>query len=126
MKKIVLFLGMTFSLAFAASLEKATFAGGCYWCIEAAFQELPGVSAVVSGFSGGKTKNPTYEDVSTGKTGHMEAVEITFDPAKITFEKLLDVYWRQIDPTDPDGQYVDRGSQYRTAIFYHSDAQKKA
>lgn len=129
MKKIALFLGMTFLLAFpafGASLEKATFAGGCFWCIEAAFQELPGVNAVVSGFTGGKTKNPTYEEVGTGKTGHMEAVEITFDPAKMSYEKLLDVYWRQIDPTDPDGQYVDRGSQYRTAIFYHNDAQKKA
>ena len=108
----------------AAALEKATFAGGCFWCMEPPFEKLDGVKEVVSGYTGGHKKNPTYEEVGSNTTGHAESVEITYDPAVITYNELLDVYWRQIDPTDPDGQFVDRGSSYRTAIFYHSEEQK--
>ncbi len=104
--------------------EKATFAGGCFWCMEHPFENLDGVSEVVSGYTGGSKKNPTYEEVSAGATFHYESVQITYDPSKISYLELLDLFWRQIDPTDPDGQFVDRGLQYRTAIFYHNDEQK--
>jgi len=104
--------------------EKATFAGGCFWCMEDAFQGLEGVVEVVSGYAGGQKENPSYEEVSSGKTGHYEAVQITFDPSKISYEELLNLFWRQIDPTDEEGQFADRGSQYRTAIFYHNPEQK--
>ncbi len=107
------------------TLEKATFAGGCFWCMEPPFEKLDGVVEVISGYTGGHKTNPTYEEVSSGKTGHVEAVEIAYDPKRITYAKLLDVFWRQIDPTDPNGQFVDRGSQYRSAIFYHDDEQKR-
>ncbi|MEJ2567435.1 MAG: peptide-methionine (S)-S-oxide reductase MsrA [candidate division WOR-3 bacterium] len=106
-------------------LEKATFAGGCFWCIESAFDELDGVKKAVSGYTGGKTKNPTYPEVCSGKTGHYEAVQVTFDTNKIKYEGLVDIFWQQIDPTDPGGQFADRGSQYRTAIFYHNERQKE-
>jgi peptide methionine sulfoxide reductase msrA/msrB len=106
-------------------LEKATFAGGCFWCMTPPFEKLDGVVKVVSGYTGGHTVNPTYEDVTSETTGHRESVEITFDPAKISYEKLLDVFWRQINPTDAGGQFVDRGPSYETAIFYHSKEQKK-
>lgn len=106
--------------------EIATFAGGCFWCMEHPFDQLDGVIEVRSGYTGGSTTNPTYEDVSTGTTGHLEAVQITFDPQRISYAKLLDHYWRQIDPTDAGGQFVDRGSQYASAIFYHSEAQRLA
>jgi peptide methionine sulfoxide reductase msrA/msrB len=109
----------------AVTLEKATFAGGCFWCMETPFEKLDGVHRVISGYTGGKVKNPTYESVSAGKTGHLEAVQIFYCPDKITYRELLDVFWRQIDPTDAGGQFVDRGSQYRSAIFYHSDEQKR-
>lgn len=105
-------------------MEKATFAGGCFWCMESPFEKIEGVSEVISGYTGGTTANPTYEEVSGGGTGHLEAIRIIYDPAKITYAELLDVFWMQIDPTDPDGQFVDRGRQYRTAIFYHNDEQK--
>ncbi len=105
--------------------EKATFAGGCFWCMEPPFENLEGVVDVVPGYTGGKKDNPTYEEVSRGTTGHLEAVQITYDPAKISYEKLVEVFWTQIDPTDQGGQFVDRGSQYGTAIFYHNDEQKK-
>jgi len=107
-------------------LRKAQFAGGCFWCEENAFEDLPGVTSSVSGYIGGTVEKPTYEQVSTGRTGHFESAEITFDPAKISYEKLLDVYWHNIDPTQVDGQFCDHGSQYRTAIFYANDAQKRA
>lgn len=107
-----------------AKSEKATFAGGCFWCMEPPFEKLEGVSAVVSGYTGGKEKNPTYEEVSAGATGHREAVEITYEPSKVSYTDLLDVFWRQIDPTDPNGQFVDRGFQYGSAIFYRNDEQK--
>ena len=104
--------------------EKATFAGGCFWCMETPFEKLDGVTEVISGYTGGKKVNPTYEEVSYGGTGHLESVQIIYDPSKITYSELLDVFWKQIDPTDPNGQFVDRGSQYRSAIFYHNDEQK--
>jgi peptide-methionine (S)-S-oxide reductase len=106
--------------------EKATFAGGCFWCTEEAFEKVPGVTGAVSGYMGGKVKNPTYDQVSTGRTGHTEVVEVTFDPSKVSYEKLLDVFWVNHDPTVIDRQFCDSGSQYRPEIFYHSDEQKKA
>src|SRR5512137_2425144 len=106
-------------------LEKATFAGGCFWCMEPPFEKLKGVDAVISGYTGGHTKNPTYGEVSAGTTGHAEAVEVHYDPAQITYAELLDVFWRNIDPTTKDRQFVDTGSQYRTAIFYHNDEQRR-
>jgi peptide methionine sulfoxide reductase msrA/msrB len=106
-------------------LGKATFAGGCFWCMEPAFEALEGVISVVSGYGGGKKKNPSYEQVWQGKTGHREAVSISFDPTKVSYATLVTVYWRSIDPTDADGQFADRGSPYRPAIFFHDAAQKK-
>lgn len=106
-------------------LKKATFAGGCFWCMESPYDKLEGVASVTSGYIGGKTKNPTYERVSGGKTGHAEAVEIVYDPAKISYEKLLDVFWRNIDPTAKNRQFADVGTQYRTAVFYHDKEQKR-
>ena len=105
--------------------ELATFAGGCFWCTEAAYKELDGVQSVVSGYTGGAKPNPTYEEVSSGRTGHAEAVQITYDPAKVNYERLLDIYWHNIDPTAVNQQFADHGSQYRTAIFYHNEEQKK-
>ncbi len=109
----------------ARPLEKATFAGGCFWCMEAPFDKLPGVVSVTVGYTGGRTTSPTYEEVSAGGTGHAESVEIVFDPAKIGYGRLLDVYWRNVDPTTPDRQFCDVGAQYRTAIFYHGEEQKR-
>ena len=103
----------------------ATFAGGCFWCVEADFEKLDGVVEVVSGYSGGKVENPTYEQVSAGKTGHVEAVQVIYDPKKVSYTKLLEYFWRHVDPTDPGGQFVDRGSQYRTVIFYHDEEQQR-
>lgn len=108
-----------------ASLETATFAGGCFWCMEAAFEKLEGVRDVVSGYTGGHVENPTYEQVSAGGTGHAEAIRVRYDPGKVSYKTLLDVFWRQIDPTDAGGSFADRGSQYRSAIFYHSEEQRK-
>ena len=107
------------------NLEKATFAGGCFWCSEFTFENVEEVVEVVSGYTGGGFENPTYEKVSSGKTGHYEAVQVYYDPEKVTFMELLDVYWRHINPTDPYGQFADRGSQYRTAIFYRNEEQKR-
>lgn len=106
-------------------LEKATFAGGCFWCMEPPFENLKGVESVISGYTGGHTKDPKYAEVSSGTTGHAEAVEVHYDPSQITYAELLDVFWRNIDPTTKDRQFVDSGSQYRTAIFYHSEEQRK-
>ena len=106
--------------------ELATFAGGCFWCMVEPFDEQPGIMKVVSGYTGGHTENPTYEEVCSDTTGHYEAVQITFDPAIFPYEKLLGLFWQQIDPTDAGGQFHDRGSSYKTAIFYHSDQQKEA
>ncbi len=109
-----------------SNLEHAIFAGGCFWCMEPPFEKLPGVKEVLSGYTGGKTVNPTYDEASSGTTGHTEAVQVTFDPKVISYEKLLDVFWQNIDPTSPDGQFVDRGLQYRPGIFYLNDAQRVA
>ncbi len=112
----------------AAPPERATavFAGGCFWCEEAAFEGLPGVISATSGYTGGHTKNPTYEEVSAGGTGHAESVEVLYDPSKTSYEKLLDVFWHNIDPFQKDGQFCDHGTQYRSAIFYKDEAQRKA
>ena len=105
--------------------EKATFAGGCFWCMEPPFDELPGVISTTSGYTGGHTKNPTYEQVSAGVTGHAEAVEVVYDPAKITYAQLLDVFWKNIDPITPNRQFCDVGTQYRAAIYYHDEKQQR-
>jgi peptide-methionine (S)-S-oxide reductase len=104
---------------------KATFAGGCFWCMEPPFDELEGVHSTISGYIGGTKKNPTYEDVTSGLTGHAEAVEVTYDPEKITYARLLEVFWRNIDPLTLNRQFCDAGSQYRSAIFYHDEMQKR-
>src|SRR5262245_65061166 len=106
-------------------LAKATFAGGCFWCMEPPFEALDGVVSVTAGYTGGSKLNPTYEEVSAGGTGHAESIEVAYDPAKISYEKLLDVFWHNVDPTDAKGQFCDHGHQYRTAIFYHDDTQKR-
>lgn len=106
-------------------MEYATFAGGCFWCMVSPFEELPGIHGIVSGYMGGQTANPTYEQVKTGTTGHLEVVQIAFDPALFPYEKLLELYWVQVDPTDDGGQFHDRGSQYRTAIFWHNERQRE-
>jgi methionine-R-sulfoxide reductase/methionine-S-sulfoxide reductase len=105
--------------------EQAMFAGGCFWCMVSPFEETPGILSVVSGYSGGHTENPTYEEVCSETTGHAEVVHITFDPSIYSYEKLLDVFWRQIDPTDAGGQFHDRGESYRTAIFYYNEEQRQ-
>jgi methionine-S-sulfoxide reductase len=102
----------------------ATFAGGCFWCMQPPFDTVAGVIRTVVGYTGGTEKDPTYEEVSAGSTGHTESVQITFDPAVTSYDHLLDIFWRNIDPTQVDGQFADRGRQYRTAIFYHDDAQR--
>ena len=108
-----------------ASYQQATFAGGCFWCMEPSFEKSGGVVDVVAGYTGGKETDPSYEEVSTGRTGHREAVQVTYDPVKVSYVDLLNVFWRQIDPTDDGGQFADRGPQYRTAVFYHDAGQKK-
>lgn len=104
----------------------ATFAGGCFWCMEPPFDKIDGVSATISGYIGGHKENPTYHEVSAGSTGHTEAMQVHYDPSKVSYEKLLKIFWRNIDPTTPDRQFCDRGTQYRTGIFYHDDTQKNA
>ncbi|KQL51747.1 MULTISPECIES: peptide-methionine (S)-S-oxide reductase MsrA [Bacillaceae] len=104
--------------------EKATFAGGCFWCMVQPFDELPGIQSILSGYMGGTVDHPTYEQVKTGETGHFEVVQITFDSETFSYDQLLDLYWPQIDPTDDGGQFHDRGSQYRTAIFYENENQR--
>src|SRR3954465_431753 len=129
MKKSILLLLACMLLPMAAQAqktEKAAFAAGCFWCTEEAFEKVPGVVSAVSGYVGGTVKNPTYEQVSSGRTGHTEAVEVTFDPAKVSYDKLLDAFWVNHDPTVKDRQFCDSGSQYRPGIFYLNEAQKKA
>ena len=104
---------------------KATFAGGCFWCMEPPYDELEGVTSTISGYIGGTKKDPTYQQVSAGTTGHTEAVQITYDPQKVSYEKLLEIFWRNIDPLTANAQFCDSGSQYRSGIFYHDEAQKK-
>jgi len=105
--------------------ETATFAGGCFWCTQADFEKLPGIVKVVAGYTGGQKQNPAYEEVSSGTTGHAEAIQVYYDPSKVTYTELLDYFWHHVDPTDPGGQFVDRGSQYRSVIFYHNEEQKR-
>ncbi|AEP02385.1 MULTISPECIES: peptide-methionine (S)-S-oxide reductase MsrA [Heyndrickxia] len=109
----------------AEQFQKATFAGGCFWCMVKPFDQWDGIEKVVSGYTGGTVENPSYEQVKTGTTGHYEAVQITYDPAVFPYEKLLEIFWQQIDPTDAGGQFQDRGSNYRAAIFYHNEEQKR-
>lgn len=106
-------------------LAKALFAGGCFWCMEEAFEGIDGVVSVTSGYTGGRTARPTYEEVSAGGTGHAEAVEVLYDPAKVTYATLLEAFWHNIDPTTPDRQFCDRGHQYRSAIFYRDESQRR-
>jgi peptide methionine sulfoxide reductase msrA/msrB len=128
--KILIIMGLIIMLAKQADgasankLETATFAGGCFWCMEYPFEKRDGVVEVTSGYTGGWKENPAYNEVTSGKTGHIEAVQIKYDPALISFTELLDIYWMQIDPTDAGGQFVDRGSQYVTAVFFHTPEQK--
>jgi peptide-methionine (S)-S-oxide reductase len=124
--KAVLALLLLASTAGAAEKGEAVFAGGCFWCMETAFEGVPGVISAVSGYAGGGEKNPSYEQVGSGTTGHAESVKVTFDPAKISYAKLLEIYWHNIDPFSSEGQFCDRGHQYRSAIFWADDAQKKA
>lgn len=126
-----LMLGLIMAVLFVQAVPAgsatavATFAGGCFWCTEADFDKVPGVISTTSGYIGGKVANPTYYQVSDGTTGHAEAVQIAFDPAKVTYQQLLDVYWHSIDPLAKNRQFCDSGSQYRTAIFYHDAEQRK-
>lgn len=108
------------------TLAVATFAGGCFWCVEADFDKVPGVAKTISGFMGGKVENPTYEQVSGGGTGHLESVQVHYDPSVISYDGLLAAFWRTVNPTDEGGQFVDRGEQYSTAIFYHDETQRMA
>jgi peptide-methionine (S)-S-oxide reductase len=108
-----------------SKLAKATFAGGCFWCMEPPFDKLDGVISTTSGYTGGKKDNPTYEEVSAGVTGHTEAVEIVYDPARVSYDKLLEVFWHNIDPTTANRQFCDVGTQYRSGVFYHDDEQKR-
>ena len=116
------------ALALAAPPKRSTavFAGGCFWCEETAFEGVPGVVAVISGYTGGHVANPTYEQVGSGVTGHAESVQVIYDPDKISYEKLLDIFWHNVDPLQADGQFCDHGNQYRSAIFYKDAAQKQA
>jgi len=120
----VMLIALTSAMA-AGNLEKATFAGGCFWCMEHPFDQLPGVVSVTSGYTGGYKENPTYEEVSTGRTGHAESVQVVYDPSIVTYEKLLDVFWHNIDPTVMNRQFCDSGNQYRSAIFYHNEEQHR-
>src|SRR5271168_1587520 len=128
MKRLALYLLLLIATApaFAAKTEVATFAGGCFWCIQPPFDHVKGVLKTTVGYTGGHTENPSYEEVSSGETGHAESIEVVFDPAMVSYRDLLEVYWMSVDPTQTDGQFVDQGTQYRTAIFFHSDAQKNA
>ena len=137
MRKAVLFLGVLVSVAAGLvgqqspaqaqkpKLEVATFAGGCFWCMQPPFDKTKGVVSTVVGYTGGKEKDPTYQQVSSSRTGHRESIQVKYDPAKVSYEQLLEIFWHSIDPTQANGQFADIGSQYRTAIFYHSEEQKR-
>ena len=109
----------------APTTAKAYFAGGCFWCMEEAFEKVDGVIAVISGYMGGTVANPTYEQVSDGRTGHAESIEVTYDPTKVTYQKLLDAFWRNVDPITPNAQFCDHGNQYRSVVFYGTDEEKR-
>jgi peptide-methionine (S)-S-oxide reductase len=118
-------LGVMPPVAYGQTLAKATFAGGCFWCMEKPFDTLPGVVSTTSGYTGGQTVNPSYRQVSSGKTGHAESVQVVYDPAQVGYEKLLDVFWHNVDPLDAGGQFCDRGTQYRSSIFVSGEPQHK-
>jgi peptide-methionine (S)-S-oxide reductase len=118
-------LGFWHPEASAHPLAKATFAGGCFWCMEKPFDVLPGVVSTTSGYTGGQTERPSYRQVSSGKTGHAESVQVVYDPTQVSYEKLLDVFWHNVDPLDEGGQFCDRGSQYRSSVFVYDEAQRK-
>ena len=122
---IVLLVAATGSAGHAAEQAKAAFAGGCFWCMEEAFEKVDGVVSVESGYMGGQKTNPTYEEVSAGGTGHAESVEVVYDPAKVSYQKLLDHFWKNVDPLTPNAQFCDHGTQYRAAIFYGNDEEKR-
>jgi peptide-methionine (S)-S-oxide reductase len=122
---IVLLLAATGSAGHAAEQAKAVFAGGCFWCMEEAFDKVEGVVSVTSGYMGGQKTNPTYEEVSAGGTGHAESVEVVYDPARVSYQKLLDHFWKNVDPITPNAQFCDHGTQYRAAIFYGNDEEKR-
>lgn len=126
---VILLIGMAWPLnGYSAENEirgKAIFAGGCFWCMEEVYEKIPGVIAVTSGYTGGRVVQPTYEQVSAGETGHAESVEVLYDPAQVSYDRLLEIFWRNIDPTVRDAQFCDHGSQYRSAIFYLDDVQKQ-
>ncbi len=125
-RHILLFLALTGSgTAAAAEQATATFAGGCFWCMEPPFDKLDGVISTTSGYTGGDVENPSYKQVSRGGTGHAEAVQVIYDPQRISYDKLLEVYWHNIDPTDANGQFCDQGNQYRSEIFYHNEEQHR-
>ena len=128
MKWITLTIAIALSFfahtASAQQLEKAVFAGGCFWCVESDFDKIPGVTATISGYTGGKTKDPTYQQVTAGGTGHYEAVEITYDPAKVSYDALLTAFWHSVDPTDDGGQFCDRGQSYETAVFVANEKER--
>ncbi len=109
-----------------SSLKRAVFAGGCFWCMQPAFDRVPGVISTTVGYTGGDKPSPSYEEVSSGQTGHVEAIEVFYDPVKVSYHKLLDVFWKSIDPTDPGGQFADQGSQYKTAVFFMDEDEKRA
>jgi peptide-methionine (S)-S-oxide reductase len=133
MKKTAVVLGLLLAMGSSGAHQespdrqaaKATFAGGCFWCMEEAFEKVEGVSSVISGYAGGSKANPTYKEVSAGRTGHTEAIEVIYDPESVGYRQLLQVFWRNIDPTDGSGQFCDKGSQYRSAVFYHDEEQKR-
>jgi peptide-methionine (S)-S-oxide reductase len=118
-------LGLYPSITDAQPLAQATFAGGCFWCMEKPFDELPGVVSTTSGYTGGQFVNPSYRQVASGKTGHAESVQVEYDPKQVSYEQLLDVFWHNVDPLDAGGQFCDRGNQYRSSIFFHNEQQKQ-
>ena len=122
---VLLVAGASAAAPKSPALARATFAGGCFWCMEPPFDAVPGVAATISGYMGGQEKNPTYEEVSAGVTGHAEVVQILYDPKKVTYEQLLEVYWRNIDPLAANRQFCDAGTQYRSAIFFHDESQRR-
>ena len=122
---VYLVIGLGSDLLRAETTAKAYFAGGCFWCMEEAFEKVDGVIAVMSGYMGGTVANPTYEQVSGGHTGHAESIEVLYDPTKVSYQKLLDAFWRNVDPVTPNAQFCDHGSQYRSAIFYSTDGEKQ-
>lgn len=124
MLRLALALLLIFAAPAVAATRIATVAGGCFWCVESDFESVPGVIDVIPGYTGGSTENPTYKQVGSGKTGHYEAVQILYDPAKVSYAKLMELFFRSVDPTDAGGQFCDRGSSYRTAIFYNTDSER--